>query len=1564
MQQLFTYWRVYSFIRKFALILFWGLIGLSITVFLLLRIPAVQNYVASKTTSWLSNKLQTTVTIKEVSIDILDHIVITGLYIEDNNKDTLLYAGKLEVNIGSINPFTPSVRLKNIGLSDTYINVYRTLPDSAYNYNFILDAFSGSNSDTTAASSSSGGGNSFDIRLNRLKIDRTTFKWHDEVAASNMDLYIDESEILINAIDLDAQVLALEKIEFNKTWFQLTDLLDTIPSTSEESWDTIHIAMGDWTLETTQLLLNDCAFYYKNVNDSSSTTGINFSDMALTDIDIDMMDIIYTGDTIFNTINHLSLKEKSGFRLDTLQANILFSPYEITLNNLLLKTPNTRITDGFGMTFTTLNDFDRFETDIRMKGTFDKSVISNKDIAYFAPELSAYDVLLELSGSIYGTLDNLKARDFDARVNNTAGIKGTLDIKGLPNIEETFLDLELEPLYVNTYDLESIIGKGKLPDNILKLGTINYTGRVTGFTYNLVSFGNITTDQGDLYTDVNFEYNPETKISAFRGNLTTTGLDIGEISGQNELLGKISMNATIDGTIGSDNTSNFDLQTTINTVEFNNYTYNNIEVDGALKNDYFEGSFNINDPNIVMSFNGIIDMQDSLPVYDFNSKISRANLKQLNFYPEPIVFSATASMNAQGTSIDNMVGDIHFGDLLLIRENFIYRLDTLNINSTVADAKKIIDVKSNLIDFNIAGNYTLSTLPGAIETMINHYTSDNDTAIYAPQIADYTIDIKNADRLLAIFYPDIQVVRNLKVSGNFNTGTNSFNTRIRVDQFSYNSILLDTLLVEARTVNNTLEFFTKLNSSTVGDNVKLPVLRTEGSFAQNKLSYNLKFGKDTDSNRINLNGEVAFRDSLMAFNVLPSEIYAQGEKWDILANNSLQYVNNNIVAQNFTLSSGNKVISLSSVPDATYTTILKLNIRNIPIGDLAEQYVLPGESVSGTLDATYSIGDILGKPSFLGGAEIKSLTLNNVLLGNLKVNTSMIQPSNRLKFNSTLIGDNGFTTDGFYVFGKEEGDEDSIILQADLRKTQLMIVEPFLRGILSDMDGVIYGSLNIKGPVSRPQMEGNLSVKEGGMTVDYMGTHYYFDQIDINVEKNKILVPETTITDKLNNTGKLKGEITYSNFDAWNFRELSLKSDKLVLMETNAKQNPDFFGYAIGKVDFNITGKLDALKLSVITTPHSGTVVNLPTYGSGNVKKHDFIRFVDRQNTTTIIPPDELNLAVVDVDLLLNATPDAEIKLLINSEGTEFLTAKGFGALNIKANSLGEIKMTGLYRITEGSYDLSFQGLFPRPFAVIPGSTIEFSGNPYTAQLDLTAKYVASKVKVSALTATETAEETNVNVLINITGALESPQIEFDLEIPEAQGSASNNSEFQRRIQEVRADKNELNKQVFGLLITNSFLPQDLTTFNAVGTTTSNTINDFVSSQLTTYFQNILNDFLKNTAIDIDYDDLQTGSYNYSTEAGSQIGINIEQEINNNILIKIGTTYYDFAGANQGSASSLAGDFEIEYLITPDGRVRVKAFRLSEYDAIIAKNDVKTGVGVYYTKDFDKFKELLPWNKK
>ncbi|MEZ5014790.1 MAG: translocation/assembly module TamB domain-containing protein [Chitinophagales bacterium] len=1428
--------------------------------------------------------------------------------------------------------------------------------DSTFNFAFIADAFSSDKpKDTT---STSGGGSTFNLQLNRINLHHITCKVEDSVGSTGMLGYIADAEILINKIDLSDHILALEKVQFEQTAFTLRSLYDTIPSVHADSYDTVHIALGGWDLEASALVLDDCRFQYVNENSEKYAKGIDFNHLDLSHIQMEMTDIVYAGDTIQARIEQIGLQERSGFLLDTLMADVLFSPYEITLQDMVLATGNSHIRDGFSMTFSTLNDFDRFTSSVRMNGHFVHSSISSEDIAYFAPVLDDYNAQLQLDAHIYGSIDNLKGRDFVATLNDAVGIQGELNLRGLPNIDETFLDLDFDPLFVRTYQLENIIGYGKLPEEIRTMGTIDYTGKMTGFLYDIVSYGNLKTDIGAANTDVHFTYDAIHKGSQFEGSLNTSAFNVGKLIGQEQMVGKVSMEANINGSLNKGNEADVHLDANVQSLALNGYTYTGMQINGAFKNNYFSGDINIDDPNIVMQFAGVVDFTDTIPVYNFTSKISRANLQQLNLYEQPVVFSATASMDASGKTIDDMRGEAHFGDLYFIRGRNIYILDTLSMFAGVDSGKNYITGQSNLLDFSFKGNYTLTKLPAAVNELIRYYTNGISDTTLAPQQAEFSINIKNADRLMAIFYEDIHTIRNAVITGDFNTAQHTFNSRSRMDAFAYKGYKLDTILLETQTEGDMLQFFTRVRHTESNGKELIPITTAEGSFAHNTLQYNLKVGKDIDPNRLNLNGEIAFMDSLMAFNILPSEIYYRNEKWNILPNNSLQIDGKNIIANNFTLTSGEKLISLNTVPDEKYQTVLKLDIQHFPIDEIADKYILPGEGLKGVLDAHVNIGDLTGDFSFLGGGTISDLYLQDQKIGDLSVNAFLVRPSNKMSFKAYVAGVHGFTAQGIYTLANAET-EDSIDLQVDFKDLNVVVAQPFLSGILSDLDGDINGGIHIAGAAQHPLMEGNVKVTNGSAVLDYMGTKYYFPELIAEIAPNKITIPETSIQDKLHNNGTLEGEVAYSNFSGWNFRNFHFTSDHILLMQTTAQQNPDFNGYAIGSADVNITGTLDDINIKIEATPHDSTVVNLPTYGSGNVKKHDFIRFVDRSNPNVDKEDNSLNLSVVNVDLLLNATPNAEIKILINSEGTEYLSGKGFGTLNIKASSLGKVEMTGDYTISEGTYDFSFQGLFQRPFTVEPGGTITFNGDPYKADLDLTAVYTAKKVKTSTVLASGVGEDVDVNVLINIGGKLEAPEISFDLDIPKTTAGASN-TELQRWLQQVKADQNELNKQVFGLLITTSFLPQDLTAFNAVGTTANSTLNDFVSAQLTTYFQNVLNDFLKDTEIDVGYDNIQSGSYNYTNDQGYQFDVILKREIANNLIVKVGTTYYDYASANaDGSTNNLAGDFEVEYLITEDGRIRVKAFRTSEYDAIVAKNDVKTGVGLYYTKDFDKIGDIF-----
>jgi hypothetical protein len=209
---------------------------------------------------------------------------------------------------------------------------------------------------------------------------------------------------------------------------------------------------------------------------------------------------------------------------------------------------------------------------------------------------------------------------------------------------------------------------------------------------------------------------------------------------------------------------------------------------------------------------------------------------------------------------------------------------------------------------------------------------------------------------------------------------------------------------------------------------------------------------------------------------------------------------------------------------------------------------------------------------------------------------------------------------------------------------------------------------------------------------------------------------------------------------------------------------------------------------------------------------------------------------------------------------------------------------------------------------------------------------------------------------------LEAPDISFDINLPDERGGDL--SSFDQRLAEVKSDENELNKQVFGLLMLNQFLPKDLNAASAIGSSVNSSISDFITSQLSGYFSDWISEVIPNAEIDIGYQKIGSGDVGLEEYDQSQFEVGLKQKLFDDALtIKVGGTY-SYETASGDPNAGIAGDFEVEYKIRPDGRVRVKAFRQSDFDAVASKNDTRTGLGLFYTKDFDTFSELFQNNRK
>ncbi|MCE3279028.1 MAG: hypothetical protein K0S44_1219 [Bacteroidetes bacterium] len=207
-------------LRKSFKILGWTLLSLIlllITLALLIQVPAVQTKLVSYVTSYISKKTQTNVQIRKINLLFPKSLELQGLFLDDLQKDTLLYAEKLSVNISFPELLQNKIHLKKINIENVTINLGRKQGDSLFNYNFLITAFSDPSKTTSKDTSKS----KWAIGIDKIDLKKISFKYNDEYGGSSVQTYLGELKLTINDLDLDKQKFAINTL-------MIQDLIGTI----------------------------------------------------------------------------------------------------------------------------------------------------------------------------------------------------------------------------------------------------------------------------------------------------------------------------------------------------------------------------------------------------------------------------------------------------------------------------------------------------------------------------------------------------------------------------------------------------------------------------------------------------------------------------------------------------------------------------------------------------------------------------------------------------------------------------------------------------------------------------------------------------------------------------------------------------------------------------------------------------------------------------------------------------------------------------------------------------------------------------------------------------------------------------------------------------------------------------------------------------------------------------------------------------------------------------------------------------------------------------------------
>lgn len=1512
-------------------------------------------------------------------------MLLEGILISDKKNDTLLYAGTAKVNITDWFFIKDNIVLKYAALDDGFINLNRT--DSVWNYQFLIDYFSGPKKVEVDTSKSSITLDIKIVELSRFKILQQD-KWTgQDLRVSLNKLNLDAEKFNLNNNTIKINTLSLDHPVFSQ--YDYNGLRPAPPLLSSPVSDTQNTTSLEWnednwiftvknlTIKDGNLLLD--AYTERPVfNNFFDDRHINFSS-----INGNIKNLQFIEDTLKADV-HLKARERSGLEIKDLTTIFKLTPHMMEFSSLNLVTNKSHLRDYYSMKYNELNeDMSNFIEAVSLEGNFKNSELSSDDLAFFITDVKSWKRNFLINGNVKGTVDNLSAKNMFIQSGRGNYFNGDFTIHGLPDINETFINLkakEFKTSYRELTDLVPSIRSINTP-NLSALGNISFSGAFTGFTNDFVTYGTLKTDLGTISTDINMKF-PDKGLPVYMGKMITGNFKLGRFINSSEI-GSLSFNGTLSGNGFNGNDINITLDGFIKQVEFNNYNYQNIVTKGNISNRLFNGFVSIDDANLkIDSLSGSINFRTAQPVFNFGAIVSKFNLKNLHFTNDNFSLTGKFNLNFSGDNIDNFLGSAGIYNAILLKDTQRLSFDSLIINSSFFDGKKYLTLQTNELDASIAGNFKILELPDAFQLFLNRYYPvyiNNPKRNIQNQDFVFNIKTKNVGEYTLLLNSGLKGFDNSEISGSLNLLQNKLNVITKVPFFSYGSTNFLNADFIATGSYDTLELKGNIEDIVINDSLHLPSTKID-VVAHNDLSdVSIKTAASKTLTEADLSARIQTLEDGFKLFFNPSSFVINNKKWTLEKGGELALNKNFLMASEVKFVHDDQQLIISTEPSSTgNTNDVKVDLKKIAIGDFLP-FVLKDPRLEGSLSGNITIADPFNNLVVDYETEIERFYFENDSIGNLKIKGSYASKSGDVIVNA--IADNetyNFSADMMYR--GSDSTENQLKGTINMDHLNIHMLQKYLSTVFSDMHGDAIGQLNISGRANSPKLTGSVKLNGSTVTVDYTKSRYIFDNNSvINFNTDEIDFGSLKLRDTLNNSATVSGKLYHNFFDNFFFNELNLRTDrrngnpgKFVLLNTTSTDNKQFYGNIIGDADLSLNGPLSDMRMTIRGEPTDSSHIYLPTGETAETGKIDYIEFIKfgREMRNDFSLREETNIKV-NIEIIAN--PFAKIDVILDEATQDVIKAQGTGKLNISAGTRDPLTIRGRYDIQQGQYTFNFQTFLKTPFLLQQGY-IEWQGDPYLANLNIDAMYRAEDVDLSSIPSTSgyIKNKSDVDIIFKLRGTLKDPSPDFEFQLPFGNPLKSDpiaNEYLKTRFQ---ADKNELNKQVTSLLLFNSFMPEQQRLFstNNTGIFVTRTLGQIVSTTLSSSLNNWLQKLLNTDQVNL-YTNINTSDFNF------QKGITQRQIQNlgnfgfktsflkNRLLINFGGNVdYRFIASSSNSNSNFlfTPDVSFEYLITPDGKLRVVGFNRSDAGigdiaGITRRN--RTGILLSYRKDFNTFNELF-----
>jgi hypothetical protein len=1450
---------------------------------LLLAIPAVQNVVIDRAAEWAGEKLGTTVKVGHITVGLLNRVAVRDFYVADLDGDTLLYVKRADAYFGSL----ASLAKKNLVI----------------NYGKVQ-------------------GGKFVVR----ETERGT------IAVKEITDQLAKKRKEGNTFRLDIHAIDGSGIDFS-------------------------------------LLRRDVP----------RDVGIDFADMHLLGIATHLDNfVVEAGGYVGSDIAELSFVERSGFELSNMTGRFYVDNGKIGVDDASLHTALSEINiDHLLLNGNDWLEYHDFIENIPIICDVTNSCVSSEDVGYFAPELWGWKTAIRnASLSMNGTVADFKGRINHATLEEGGILRGSARVRGLIDVENTRFDIKVEKLKASTEEVSYLL------NNIahLSLGeqALQYVERVKGidasgeFRGTIRDFKAKAKSQLQSGGAVELECamkNPIEGRKSVQASMKAGELNLSALLAS-AMIGETSFLANVDVTLGDGQPLELKGGGVVSSVGLNGYNYKDITVVADMEGGRIASSVSANDEALKLDAQAILDFADrSMPLYDAVMSIEHADLHAMNINKRDTIsiLNGDVGLSARGASIDELNGVVRVADAEYHTVNRSCEADLVELAIASSEDARTLTLSSDFADAVLESRTSYKDVLYYLKNLLMHYTpmlydekarasAVSQVATMGNDVAVLSVTTKDIDPLLGCITDGLEMAGGSKLDMLVSPSENRFMMYASSEYLIHQNYLVTNIDVQAGNANDSLSMSMSAEDLYAGA-FHFSGVKVGGGAKDNTINIDAMFA---DSLR-DLQGELSAKAKIsrknnqrnIAISFNPSSVGNGDTLWRITTD-GIDITPSRVDIRNFMVHSDSQELFVNGVASRSDKDSISMTLRNFSLAPFTQITKQIGYSVNGRTSGYATVHSALKDTRIDARIEMDSVNVSGVDVPNLLLVSKWDFGRSRASLDITTRNEGRRVIQGYFAPSQMRY---YARMQTDGVKMDLL--DPLLTGVLTETDGTASIDLSINGERRMAELRGEITVDSLATTIDYTRCRYSVPKAVIKVENNHLKTDNVPIFDRNGREGKMSLDVSLAHLSNIEYN-VGLQVNNMEVLNTTEHNNPMFYGSIFATGTGSVRGDKAGVKMDFVARSDDNSKFYMPLTDNSDISSADFVTFVTKDSdTTSYLMRKKMMFKnrqqrrtsssdAMDITMALDIRPNAEVQLVIDPTVGDIIKATGEGQLNLRINPQANVfEMYGDYTIEKGSYLFTLQNIVNKWFDIEPGSTIQWTGEPLDAILNIDAVY---KLKASLQpllegSLTESNRSTRavpVECLIHLTDRLTQPTVTFDIVVPNV------DSEVQSLIASALATPESKSQQFLYLIIANSFISES-----------SNTMTSSLGASATaaTGFEMLSNQFSNWLSSD-DYKIVlryrpRTEQMSEEVDFGFSKGL-----VDNRLLIEVEGNYIVDKTQVVNATSNFTGEAYLTWLIDRAGTLRLKGFThtIDRFDENQGLQE--TGIGIYFKEDFNNAKDL------